>query len=67
MWQKCPICNGTGFTPEVFEKTVCPVCNGKKIISTLTGLPPAYILDKPLISEKEYYNHAGINNNFTSK
>ena len=43
MWQKCPICNGTG---EVFPVGIsngpkkCDVCNGKKIISKLTGKPP---------------------------
>lgn len=43
MWQKCPICLGTGkinsFSSTVFQLD-CEVCNGKKIISELTGLPP---------------------------
>lgn len=44
-WQRCPICDGAGrVTPTgnvvtaLFE--LCTVCRGKKIISTLTGLPP---------------------------
>ena len=43
-WQRCPICNGagrvtpTGITSATFE--ACTVCRGKKIISTLNGLPP---------------------------
>lgn len=43
-WQCCPICDGAGrVTPigissATFE--VCTVCRGKKIISTLNGLPP---------------------------
>jgi len=44
-WQCCPICGGAGrVTPTgnvvtaLFE--LCTVCRGKKIISTLTGLPP---------------------------
>ncbi len=43
MWQKCPICNGTGNRP-VLEGDIlsnkCKVCEGKGIISTITGLPP---------------------------
>jgi DnaJ-class molecular chaperone len=44
MWQKCPICNGTGKVSEPLSNntsTTCTVCQGKKIISELTGLPPA--------------------------
>ena len=45
MWQKCPICNGTGtisisgvvsFDPAI----KCQVCCGKGIINELTGMPP---------------------------
>lgn len=43
MWQKCPICNGTGnnntLVGEIFSN-VCTTCSGKGIISELTGLPP---------------------------
>jgi DnaJ-class molecular chaperone len=39
MWQKCPICNGTGKDP-LFQEKYCTVCNGYKIINELTGLPP---------------------------
>jgi DnaJ-class molecular chaperone len=38
MWQACPICKGNGLT---LRDETCTVCNGKKIISELTGLPPA--------------------------
>jgi DnaJ-class molecular chaperone len=43
MWQKCPICNGTGInynTLPSLTSAVCTVCKGTKIISELTGLPP---------------------------
>lgn len=43
MWQKCPICEGTGFYSLPLSATTtekCSVCDGKKIISELTGLPP---------------------------
>ena len=39
MWQKCPICNGTGKDLQYLDKD-CTVCNGFKIINELTGLPP---------------------------
>ena len=38
MWQKCPVCEGTGM---VTFYNRCSVCNGKKIISEVDGLPPA--------------------------
>lgn len=46
MWQKCPICNGTGIKYPIFQGTSsglvynCTVCDGHGIISELTGLPP---------------------------
>ena len=44
MWQKCPICKGTGLDPNCFiinnNPPKCPVCKGKRIINTLTGNPP---------------------------
>lgn len=43
MWQKCPICEGTGFISHNYSNNsgeTCPTCNGKRIISTLNGLPP---------------------------
>lgn len=45
VWQRCPICEGKGkiaadgFTSAVYQQ--CPCCDGKRIISILTGLPPA--------------------------
>lgn len=43
MWQKCPICNGTGKqenfdTPNKYS--TCKTCLGTGIINTLTGKPP---------------------------
>lgn len=43
MWQKCPICNGTGNHNQPYANAtsgICKVCGGKGIISELTGLPP---------------------------
>ena len=45
MFQKCPICNGTGIVsksePEYFSNCEkCPVCNGKRLIDGVTGQPP---------------------------
>lgn len=43
MWQKCPVCNGSGATHSPLStssSTLCSVCEGKKIISELNGLPP---------------------------
>ena len=55
MWQKCPICNGTGrvfddnSSPSVFSPTkTCNTCSGKGIISQITGLPPSGIEYQPL-------------------
>lgn len=46
MWQKCPVCNGTGTIPGGHVSsslfTTCPTCDGKRIISQLTGLPPSF-------------------------
>ena len=46
MWQKCPICNGSGRTYNTLSSSsfdVCSTCGGTKIISELNGLPPNYI------------------------
>ena len=46
MWQKCPICNGSGKTYNTLSSSsfdVCSTCRGTKIISELNGLPPNYI------------------------
>ena len=44
MFQKCPLCNGTGQDESWLvhngSKPKCPTCNGKRIINTLTGNPP---------------------------
>lgn len=36
IWQRCPICLGSGEENE----GKCTVCGGQKIISKLTGQPP---------------------------
>ena len=49
MWQKCPICNGTGRTHNTLSSSsfdICSTCNGSKIISELNGLPPNYEQNK---------------------
>ena len=49
MWQKCPICNGTGKTSNTLSSSsfdICSTCNGSKIISELNGLPPNYEQNK---------------------
>ena len=46
MWQKCPICNGTGTLPfnGTYSTTpICPTCNGSRIISEINGLPPSSV------------------------
>jgi hypothetical protein len=46
MYQKCPICNGSGRSTQAVlsnnsnSSEECPVCVGTRIISTLNGLPP---------------------------
>lgn len=48
MWQKCPICNGTGKEFQVIKTNLknCTTCNGTKIISELNGLPPNFEQNK---------------------
>lgn len=49
MWQKCPICAGTGTTHNPLSAATsetCSVCKGFKIISQLSGLPPNSAIDK---------------------
>jgi hypothetical protein len=53
LWQICPKCYGQGkvwFPPDMpFNETYssngepfdCDVCKGKKVISTISGLPPS--------------------------
>ena len=40
MWQKCPVCIGTGNNPSL-TTSKCKVCNGTGVISQITGLPPS--------------------------
>ena len=47
MWQSCPVCKGEGRVRSKLHVNMpevqCTVCKGKKIISELTGYPPAEI------------------------
>ncbi|HRI34984.1 MAG TPA: hypothetical protein PLD02_14645 [Saprospiraceae bacterium] len=64
-YQACPICNGSGtvFSPlSSTTSAICTVCNGKKIIDTVTGLPPTYTAavntdfkDANMESQQEYF------------
>lgn len=43
MYQKCPICNGTGNEPVIMSGDAfptCRTCKGAKIINEETGFPP---------------------------
>jgi RecJ-like exonuclease len=41
MWQKCPLCNGSGvYGAACSIMPSCPTCRGQRIISEITGLPP---------------------------
>ncbi len=40
-WQLCPLCKGTDLN------VVCSICGGSKIISELSGRPPAKELNHP--------------------
>ena len=42
MYQKCPICEGTGkgINNSSSKYSTCHVCNGRGIINSFNGLPP---------------------------
>lgn len=44
MWQKCPVCSGTGssFSPGFQQSGLCNTCHGHGIISELNGAPPTW-------------------------
>lgn len=48
MWQRCPICEGSGFEyqPASGVNKPCSVCGGMKIISDINGKPPKHDGDK---------------------
>ncbi len=59
MWEVCPLCKGQGYEDvvisheEISQQAMkfCTVCNGRKIINTLTGVPP--LVDNPTESDRE--------------
>ena len=56
MWQRCPICNGSGIDDRDTTSSVqpqCSVCNGMKIISETTGLPLIMQVAIPLKDEND--------------
>jgi DnaJ-class molecular chaperone len=55
MYQKCPICNGTGRDADY---KYCTVCNGFKIIDEITGLPPV----KPGVKKFESIQLSNLKN-----
>ncbi len=65
MYQKCPICNGSGNTNSNYSlntSTSCKTCNGKGIISEITGLPPN-ILSEVLGIPKDKFNSGDFRDN----
>jgi DnaJ-class molecular chaperone len=44
MFQKCPVCEGSGFEFKVINHSkgsvICSTCNGKKMIHVESGKPP---------------------------
>jgi len=57
MWQKCPICHGTGkvcSTVSALEWVTCKTCNGTTIISELNGLPPDFEKNKKELQQYEF-------------
>lgn len=39
-YQKCPVCNGSGYLIDAYATPKCHVCRGWGIISEVTGMPP---------------------------
>ena len=62
MYQKCPICNGTGVLTKDYSENSCKTCNGKGIISEITGLPPN-ILSEVLGIPKDKFNSGDFRDN----
>jgi hypothetical protein len=57
MYQKCPICNGTGIdmtSPWTSTDATCPVCRGQRIIDRQTGRPPVRLISGSYIVPKEF-------------
>lgn len=47
MWQKCPICEGTGIIHGIEgTKKICQTCKSYGIINEITGLPPVYSVEQ---------------------
>jgi hypothetical protein len=68
MFQKCPICEGSGEVPSNLLDTTCSVCKGEKIISTLTGFPPNRVQQFPCAIDPSVIGpHTSPNNFDTAK
>lgn len=71
MWQKCPICNGTGTTFYPLSSStsaVCTVCDGRKIISYANGNPPGMndiINNRSIKSPGSVWDNAELNRDLT--
>lgn len=50
-WQRCPLCQGTGYNPNAATSAAshnqCPTCQGHRIIHEGTGLPPRVDITGP--------------------
>jgi hypothetical protein len=62
MFQKCPICEGSGEVPSNLLDTTCSVCKGEKIISTLTGFPPNRVQQFPSAIDPSVIGPHGVAN-----
>lgn len=49
VWQRCPICDGTGRTFDSFgfRTLLCSTCNGNRIIDSASGKPPSNKKETP--------------------
>ena len=47
MWQACPICKGSGYTPALFgTMNRCRTCLTSGVINELTARPPQHFIDQ---------------------
>mgnify|MGYP000045817884 CR=1 FL=1 len=71
MWQKCPICNGTGKVLtqplKINRPSICPTCNGHNIINELTGLPPNTTRPLPNLSTGDFRDNGETQQEYFGK